>query len=161
MLERIVVVDVPHLYDFEILAETSGLCEDLNSFVPMCPMDPIFAGVDRIRLIRETLEKVDLSPYHEWSHLIVKGMTFLYDAAQMVKETVNLEALADVSLLISVPAPGVDFEIEGEEDEMRRATAEDSVVNQAESELVVIGPHAFLPTMEMVNEIGQELFDRC
>jgi hypothetical protein len=161
MLERIVVVNVPHLYDFEILAETSGLCEDLNSFVPMCPLDPLFFRVDRIRLIRETLEKVDLSPYHEWSDLMVKGMTFLYDEAQMVKQTVNLEALFDVSLFVSVPTAGVDFEAVSEQDELRRASVEGSVVNQTENELVVVGPEAFLPTMEMVNEIGHELFDRC
>jgi hypothetical protein len=49
-MERIVVVDVPHFYEVDALNERTSLCEDLNSFVPMAPINERFAANERIRI---------------------------------------------------------------------------------------------------------------
>jgi hypothetical protein len=67
LTERIVVVDVPHLYEVDALSERASLCEDINGFIPICPIDPIFLKVEKVRVIREMLEKVDIPPFQRWS----------------------------------------------------------------------------------------------
>jgi hypothetical protein len=73
-----VVVDVPQLYDLDVLAQGVINFNDVNSFLPMCPIAPGFREIPIVKRVRGLLERVEVSPFQEWNRLLGKGMTFLY-----------------------------------------------------------------------------------
>jgi hypothetical protein len=151
LMERIVVVDVPHLYEVDALNERTSLCEDLNSFVPMAPVDERLAGNERVRIICETLETVDLPPYRAWARLMADGGALIGGGGVAAVDLRRVEGA-----VLEIPLP-IEAE-EGNDDE-------DTVVEAGGEEedwgmgLAIIGPEPFLPSMEMVNLTGVEYFE--
>lgn len=160
ILERIVVVDVPHLYDITVLNEMQTSCEDLNSFLPMCPIDPVFSNVEVISQIKQMLEKADFPPFNEWSQLINKGMTFLLDAdALSIRQPFDVANIFQVSLSLSESVSSIKSEYLGEEDMLEPNDEINETQESVPDKFFVLGADAFLPTMDIVNETGQDLFE--
>jgi hypothetical protein len=152
LMERIVVVDVPHLYEVDALNERTSLCEDLNSFVPMAPTDPRLAGNERVTIIRETLETVDLPPFREWERVKADGEAFMGGVGHT---TVDLERIEEVR----IDVPEVVHDDDAEED------GEFGVEGDGGDEgwqmgFVILGPEPFIPSMEAVNATGVEYFEQ-
>jgi hypothetical protein len=155
LTERIVVVDVPHLYEVDALSERASLCEDINGFIPICPIDPIFLKVEKVRVIREMLEKVDIPPFQRWSKMMADGLAFLHDDRKIVKHSVNLAKLHGVRL--EVPLVEAEFEDEAIEEPV---VQEEQVTSASPLDMTIIDAEVFLPTMDVVNAAGAEYFEQ-
>jgi hypothetical protein len=152
VMERIVVVNVPHLYEMDALNERSSLCEDLNAFIPMALSDERFAGNERVKLIRETIESLDLPAYRNWGTLLADGQSI--GKPRTDARSVDLERLDGVKL--EIPDLFDDFV---EEIEEQYEPTEEVAPPEVVLDFVTIGPEPFLPTMDVVNSIGQEFFE--
>jgi hypothetical protein len=155
LMEHIVVVDVPHLYEVDALNERTSLCEDLNSFVPIAPIDERLSGNERVRIIRETLENVDLPPFRSWMRMMIQGARFMGDE-HSVEKNIDFPRLEGIRLEI----PEFVHDEDNGDDE---GTVEEKVVTiQRESpmDFVIIGAEPFVPPMEAVNATGQEFFEQ-
>jgi hypothetical protein len=150
-MERIVVVDVPHLYEVDALNERTSLCEDLNSFVPMAPTDPRLAGNERVAIIRDTLEMVDLPPFRDWSRMKDDGAAFMGGQGHVAVDLQRIDG-------VRVEVPEVihddreedgEFEVEGD--------GEDDDWGLG---FVILGPEPFIPLMDAVNATGVEYFEQ-
>jgi hypothetical protein len=151
-MERIVVVDVPHLYEVDALNERTSLCEDLNSFVAMAPTDPRLAVHERVAGIRETLDAVDLPPFRQWERLRADGEAFMGGPGNT---TVDLERVEG----IRIEVPEVAHDDGGEEDGEFDADA-DEEGDPWGMGFVILGPEPFIPSMEAVNGTGVEYFEQ-
>jgi len=158
LTEKIVVVDVPHLYEIDALNERTALCIDLNSFIPVCLMDPAFLVVEKVQKIRESLENVDLAPFQKWSRMIADGMTFLYGERQIVKHVINVQKLQGIRLDVPILAIECDDEIV-EESEVQEEEIVENVQSTSCLDLVIIGPDVFIPAMDVVNSTGAEYLE--
>jgi hypothetical protein len=155
LTERIVVVDVPHLYEVDALSERASLCEDINGFIPICPIDPIFLNVEKVRVIREMLEKVDITPYQRWSKMMADGLAFLHDDRKIIKHSVNLKKLNDVRL--EVPLIEAEFDEDAIEETI---VQEEQVTSASPFDITLIDAEVFLPTMDVINGAGAEYFEQ-
>jgi hypothetical protein len=131
------------------------LCENLNSFVPMAPVDERIAANERVRVIRETLESVDLPPFRGWARIMAQGARFMGEEHTVEKE-IDFARLEGIKLEIPEFGPNEDS---GEDE---GAVEEKVVAVQRESPLdfVIIGAEPFLPSMETVNATGQDFFEQ-
>jgi hypothetical protein len=155
LMERIVVVDVPHLYEVDALGERTSLCEDLNSFVPIAPLDERLAENERVKIICETMETVDLPPFRTWARLTSEGSMFMGEDRGADK-SVDLEILEGVRLEI----PEFTANEEGEEQDHAEEDAPEVETVASPMDFVIIGADVFLPSMDVVNTTGQEFFEQ-
>ena len=165
LMERIVVVDTPHLYEFDEGPEAAALCVNLNAFLPICPIEPCFDGVPIMQRIRNGLERLEMPPFSEWSSQIGKGMTFIFDDNNTgKKKTINLDGATfnqHIPKTLSSIAPEVSHDTI-ETIFLRSEAAGDPsafIFIGDPKDLVVLMPNAFVPSFQVVNECGQELFE--
>ena len=163
LMERIVVVDTPHLYEFDEGPETTAQCGNLNGFLPICPVDPCFVDVPVVQRIRNSLERMEMPPFRDWSSQIGKGMTFLFDDKNTGKTNIVLE---DVRFNELIPKTTTSIAPEVSHDTMETIFLRSEVGDPYDfiyigdpKDLVVVAPNAFVPSFDVVNGCGQELFE--
>jgi hypothetical protein len=152
LMERIVVVDVPHLYEVDALNERTSLCEDLNSFVPMAPIDPRLTGNERVAIIRETLDTADLPPFREWARVKADGAAFMGGTGEATVDLAKLDG-------IRIDVPEVAHDDGGEEDE-EFGDEKDEPDDEGALGFVTLGPEPFIPSIDAVNTTGIEYFEQ-
>lgn len=158
LMEHIVVVDIPHLYEFDEAAEMMGTSGSLNALLPICPVDPSFVGVPIMQKIRNILERLELSPFKDWSSQIGKGMTFLFDDKNPGRRTVSLD---HVSFKQFIPTTASNFSRQVSNDNMMsiflrtedEADPADFIIIPEPTGMAILQPNAFVPSISVVDDI--------
>ncbi|EAY02920.1 hypothetical protein TVAG_040700 [Trichomonas vaginalis G3] len=150
IFERIVVCDIPSLYDVNTLGETEVVCEDVNSLVPISPITPAIKDTPTVQRIRSALQRVHFPPFESWAQMSARGaatMLGVTGLSEVRRTKWNAAAVINQALELLANEPPKNEE-EEEEEELPDPMG-----------LIPVVASAFIPTMDDVNEIGANLFD--
>jgi len=158
LLEKIVVVDIPHMYDVSILNECESKCEDINSFIPLCPVRGEINQSESIRKIRTMIAKIVFPPFHEWSLLISRSKICLFEVYSLKeRDFIDNKASKCISMILQKSLNEILNESSTADDEI-----DDSDIGSLPSpdSLLSIPPKMFIPTIFEVNLIGNDMYER-
>lgn len=151
IFERIVVCDIPSLYDVGTLGETEVVCEDVNSLVPLCPTSNSIKETPTVQRIRSALQRVHFPPFESWAQMSQRGtatMLGITGLSEVRRTPWNAGGCIHQALELLENQPPKNEE-EEEEEELPDPMG-----------LIPVGASAFIPTMDEVNEIGgPDMFD--
>ena len=173
IFERIVAVDIPHMYDFTVTEAQTITFNELNSFPPLFPNDPSIFKFDKFKELKNIIKYIKCEPFFSWNDLITKLHTSLI-------ETENVEISQKFETLMSLHAADIMTKIiesikmdDAENDETKdmqqsnqQPIAQEDEQNQYEElfmmkdafGFIFLKPEMFVPTVDEANYIGMELF---
>ena len=169
MYERIVAMNIPHLYDVNANEAKFANFDDLNSFPPLLPNNWKLLTNERFSNIYNTFKKFKTEPFSVYSDIMNKIHTSLVDV-----DALNVMKLCEkinyfpVNRVFSDTLRGIEekeIKIKGkEEEEVGEELYQDDYslyISDAKDpyEMVTVLPTSFMPTMEEMNMIGQDYFD--
>ena len=160
LLKRIIVTEIPHLFDLGLLNETVITCSDLNSFVSPCYTDQMFSHSTIVKQIRETLESGTYEPFSTWNELNLKGTTYLAKSGIMSTKQQNVSNIKIGQYLhkaIEMRNQRISMKLKESEEKENNIVEEKDLLIE---DIFVLGANAFLPSMTLVNDIGDDFFNQ-
>ena len=153
IFQRIVVCDVPSMYEYEALGETEVYCQDVNSLVPIAPNSHILKETETVHKIREALTHARYPPFDEWSDMLRRGNTNMLGVTSVNEVRLtpwNAGATISQAMrsMYSSDNKSEDSSSEEEEEDLPDPMS-----------IIPIRARSFLPSMDDVNEVGAALFD--
>jgi hypothetical protein len=115
-------------------------------------MDLVCADTEMVRRLKSLLVQVELLPFQDWSRLMMKGMTLLRNE-NAVRIGPGDCSLMNVNDLVFLAKEGDKKYVEIEEmiEPDREALPYD---------LIVLEGSSFVPTMDLVNQTGEEIIEQ-
>ena len=153
IFQRIVVCDVPSMYEYEALGETEVYCQDVNSLVPIAPNSHILKETETVHKIRDALAHARYPPFDEWSDMLRRGNTNMLGVTSVNEVRLtpwNAGATISQAMrsMYSSDNKSEDSSSEEEEEDLPDPMS-----------IIPIRARSFLPSMDDVNEVGAALFD--
>jgi hypothetical protein len=165
MFSRIVAVTIPHLYEVSDGDLSAMKMDELNSFPPLLPFEPLLLDAERFALFQTVIFEHRFEPFMSWWETVGKLVACLINTEdlEVLKQPVKVAGLklktAFSAMLSSIEVrrsalleeyhPPPDEE---EEDQMDLPPDRDAYA------FVFVEPERFILTIADVNEIGNELF---
>ncbi|KAH0793712.1 hypothetical protein GPJ56_002433 [Histomonas meleagridis] len=170
IFERIVVVDVPHLYEIQSVDSKLLSFNDLNSLPPLLPIDERLASNERFQNMSSLLKLFRCEPIVSWNELLEKCITYLIeseDLNDMMKKksmsTCRIESgINEILNMINEQPQQTDDIKEEEEEIVEEMNESDELVislGQDPFSLISLNAKMFIPTVDEVNYIGNDLFE--
>ncbi|OHS92774.1 hypothetical protein TRFO_12336 [Tritrichomonas foetus] len=174
LFDRIVVVIVPHLYDSNLADQVNAEFDDLNSFPPLLPFDESIMHLEKFRSLEEHISQIEIIPFVDWDLMLQKMKFTLTDSGFIPQKLVSKIHQIDIKAILleefslaqneidktsekEPSEPNIMFEEEEEIDDEMNIN-----VNLLPSDpygLIVVGAWSFVPSVELSNSIGDELFE--
>ena len=79
IFERIVAVEIPHLYDFTATEAQSITFNELNSFPPLFPLDYNLSQFEKFQALKAAVKYIRCEPFFSWTELLSKLHTSLIE----------------------------------------------------------------------------------
>lgn len=79
IFERIVAVEIPHLYDFTATEAQGITFNELNSFPPLFPIDLNIAQFEKFQNLKAAVKYIRCEPFCSWTELLSKLQTSLIE----------------------------------------------------------------------------------
>jgi len=162
MFERIVVVNIPHLFGTYSLEDTSTTFDDPNSFPPLLPSDPVLLTSDSFHNLDKFLKMIRCEPFSQYNELLMKMFSSLVGLDSLYKQRLGRlifdpgfgELLIQFSSLASsgniILSPSV---LSNEAETNNEFEIADISIGDPYS-LIFIYPQIFVPTVDEVNLVG-------
>jgi hypothetical protein len=168
MFERIVAVNIPHLYDVSLSELSNISITDLNSFPPLLPWEPILLENERFGTFYDVLAQLRFEPFMGWSEWTAKLLASLVrtDDLDGMSHSVKFAEIKVHSALRQVldkldaaQAPVVETGEEGQE--QPEEVAIEAAPEEAKDpySFVFVVPDLFLPSLDEINVIGLDQYD--
>jgi hypothetical protein len=166
MFERIVAVKIPHLYEVSVSEVSNITLTDLNSFPPLLPFEPILLTSNKFQVFQNVLCMFRFEPFTTYRELTMKLLTSLVRSDDLadIKHAIKLSDLHMHSTVKEIlphieiqSNPNPDMQSEALEDE--EESKHEEVPPTDPSALVFVQPVRFLPTVDDINTVGNELFE--
>lgn len=172
MFERIVAVNIPHMYELNSSELDSINIEDLNSFPPWMPFESSVLSSERFAMLNEVLRQFRFEPFVSWTELTNKLHTSLIDTDELevMKKKVDIKSL-HVHTVLSEVMKNIDVKTRLDETDFDVASQEQvapvDLEEKPEEEkqdkdpyaFVFMEPLTFVPSVDEINLIGNELFE--
>ncbi|OHS95036.1 hypothetical protein TRFO_10753 [Tritrichomonas foetus] len=169
MYERIVAMNIPHLYDVNVNEVQVANFDDLNSFPPLLPNSPSLLSSERFSTVCQLFKKFKCEPFSSYSDILNKLHTALVDvdALNVMKlcEKINTFPILHIfsEALMEYDQKNVQTrDIEEEEilEQPEEFHYEDFITVVTDPyEFVMVTPGSFVPSLDEINCIGLDLMD--
>lgn len=176
LFERIVAVDIPHLFDFTSTEAQSITLLELNSFPPLFSNDQMLKECPKFKLLRGLMKYIKVEPFASWNELIIKLHTSLIDSTNIeaVQRFKHLGAISIGNIFLNIIQPPKTDEAPEEEEKVPEVEL-DMEQYQQEGQLdpeienlflesdpfsfIFLRPMMFVPTVDEANFIGADMMN--
>ncbi|OHT04356.1 hypothetical protein TRFO_28113 [Tritrichomonas foetus] len=175
IFERIVAVDIPHLYDFTSTEAQSITFQEINSFPPICPEDLNLYSCPKFQQLKGILRYVKCEPFFTWTDLINRLHTSLIETEDVeIMQRFELSCQLDISKVLLDVVANIEKDeklIEEQEEQllqqqlmmqqqqmMQEESYEQAFMEDDPFSFIFMKADMFVPTVDEANYVGMELF---
>ena len=168
MYERVVAMNIPHLYDINVNEVQVANFDDLNSFPPLLPNNTTLSSNEKFSSIITLFKKFKCEPFSTYAEILNKLHTSLVDidSLYIVKLCDKITSFPINRIFNDALNEIMENEVplqEVEEEEVFEQPEEivDDFVTIADDpyEFIMVLPNLFVPTVDEINSIGIDLMD--
>ena len=168
MFQRVIAVNVPHLFEVQSADEYYSTFNDINMMPPPVPNDSMLLDYPSIRKLAEIQIRITCEPYTGWSDLLSRLHTALTDTYFFIENQVKKvgyldipnifeQIFADKDVINETRSRAVSGAVSDETDQDH--IEEDGDILQNPYSVFVIGAEMFIPTVDETNLVGADLFE--
>lgn len=173
MYERIVAINIPHLYEVDANGVLSANFNDLNSFPPLLPNNSKLLKDQKFASIYNLFKKFKCEPFTTYTGILNKLHTSLVDvdALNVMKlcekisyfpvNDVFMQILQEMQITKTEPDALAEEEVYEMQYQMEESYEIEQFITEATDpyEFVLLLPTAFIPTIDEMNLMGQDLIE--